>query len=728
VPASGAPAVWGIHDTQPDDSGRPSGCGFYRIVLPLRTLKANGWDTRWQAGTPPPESAPYRLVVGERLDRAEAQGHWRRLRARHRLVYEIDDDVFHVDPTNHMAYRVYGQPGVQDVVSHLAATSDLVTVTTEPLAEVMREHNPNVAVLPNCVPGWLCDHPRPRNTKPVVGWTGGASHTLDIAMIAETVREFMRTRPDWDLHIVGTDFRPTLHLLTARFTRWEPDPEDYYRKLDFDIGLCPLTGSVFDAGKCIDSGMRISTDQGVLEAGSIEPGIRVWLDGWREVRAVEHQLQRAGLRITTVRGLQVTVTPEHRLMNGSGEWRQSRDLSVGDALKLVREECPELPYRRAPWPADGRVTRAGAANPMAFLDVPEGPSVAITETWGRILGLFTGDGSFSGKTSIRFSCDGQDGDLIKSLIADLESAGFRATTERVTTWKGQVLRRRPVNVSSAHLSRFLCGIGAARPHSRTGQRWERTLRVPDVIFRSPLTVRAAFLAGLFEADGTAARQRADVTLTTKSEDLARDVQRLLWSIGISSGLGQSRGPKGTKYEDRIYWSVRLRSAEAELFAAHVGFLSERKQTRLAETVNRSRSRNQDRSRQRPNNARRPIRWADEIASIEPCMVCPVDIQVDGEAFSAAGIHSHNSAIKAQELGALGIPVIASDVEAYRGYVVDGVTGFLVSTPKQWRARLRELAGDEALRESMGAKARELARQHTIEGNWQRWADAYTPLL
>jgi glycosyltransferase involved in cell wall biosynthesis len=336
VPATGPPTVWGIHDSQADDSGKPSGCGFYRIVLPLRALKANGWDARWQAGTPPPDSAAYRLIVGERLDRAEAQGHWRRLRARHRLVYEVDDDVFHVDPTNYMAWRVYGQPGVQDAVSHMAATSDLVTVTTEPLAQVMREHNPNVAVLPNCIPGWLCDHPRPRAGKLTVGWTGGASHTLDVAMIAEPVREFMRTHRDWQLHIVGTDFRPTLHMLTARFTRWEPDPEDYYRRLDFDIGLCPLTGSVFDAGK--------------------------------------------------------------------------------------------------------------------------------------------------------------------------------------------------------------------------------------------------------------------------------------------------------------------------------------------------------------------------------------------------------SAVKAMELGALGIPVIASDVEAYRGYVVDGVTGFLVSTPKQWRARLRELAADEALRESMGAKARELARQHTIEGNWQRWADAYTPLL
>jgi hypothetical protein len=36
--------------------------------------------------------------------------------------------------------------------------------------------------------------------------------------------------------------------------------------------------------------------------------------------------------------------------------------------------------------------------------------------------------------------------------------------------------------------------------------------------------------------------------------------------------------------------------------------------------------------------------------------------------------------------------------------------------------------DADLRESMGAKARELAAQHTIEGNWQKWADAYQEVL
>jgi glycosyltransferase involved in cell wall biosynthesis len=87
-----------------------------------------------------------------------------------------------------------------------------------------------------------------------------------------------------------------------------------------------------------------------------------------------------------------------------------------------------------------------------------------------------------------------------------------------------------------------------------------------------------------------------------------------------------------------------------------------------------------------------------------------------------------SAIKALEMAARGIPVIASNFGPYPEFIVDGVTGFLVKTAKQWRDRIRELVADEDLRRSMGEKARELAAGHTIEGNWHRWADAYRSLL
>jgi glycosyltransferase involved in cell wall biosynthesis len=87
-----------------------------------------------------------------------------------------------------------------------------------------------------------------------------------------------------------------------------------------------------------------------------------------------------------------------------------------------------------------------------------------------------------------------------------------------------------------------------------------------------------------------------------------------------------------------------------------------------------------------------------------------------------------SPLKALEYAAMGIPVIASDFGPYPEFVVHGVTGFLAKREKDWRDHIRELAADADLRESMGKKARELAAQHTIEGNWHRWAAAYQEVL
>ena len=83
-----------------------------------------------------------------------------------------------------------------------------------------------------------------------------------------------------------------------------------------------------------------------------------------------------------------------------------------------------------------------------------------------------------------------------------------------------------------------------------------------------------------------------------------------------------------------------------------------------------------------------------------------------------------SHLRALDAAALGIPVIAQDLPPYREFVVDGVTGYLVSTHDEWRARLTELINDEQAREEMGRKAREVAAGHTIQEHWVRWQAAY----
>jgi glycosyltransferase involved in cell wall biosynthesis len=81
-------------------------------------------------------------------------------------------------------------------------------------------------------------------------------------------------------------------------------------------------------------------------------------------------------------------------------------------------------------------------------------------------------------------------------------------------------------------------------------------------------------------------------------------------------------------------------------------------------------------------------------------------------------------LRALEMGALGIPVVASNRLPYSEYVIDGKTGFLVNSPEEWQARLRDLIHDPQMREEMGAAGKEQAAGWTIEEGWRLWEAAY----
>jgi glycosyltransferase involved in cell wall biosynthesis len=156
-----------------------------------------------------------------------------------------------VDQTNHVAYQVYSRYHVLDAVEIACQVADLVTVSTQPLAEVIRKQtgHPNVKVIGNYIPEFVLGLERHQPEHVTIGWTGGASHTLDVAMIARAVRRCMNTDKTLRLHVIGTDFRPTFGHTHARLTHWEADPRDYYKHLDFDIGLAPITSSTFNESK-----------------------------------------------------------------------------------------------------------------------------------------------------------------------------------------------------------------------------------------------------------------------------------------------------------------------------------------------------------------------------------------------------------------------------------------------------------------------------------------------
>jgi glycosyltransferase involved in cell wall biosynthesis len=229
--------VWGLHDY--------TGCGYYRVGLPLAALAANGHTVglsrEWID-----QALDYPTIIGQRVG-IGMRVPWRRLRATHRLVYEVDDDFWNIDPAA-ARLRTDMTAAKLDAMEQAIRVAHLAIATNDFLADRLRRHNPNVAVLPNWIDARLLDVHRPRRDKVTIGWAGGDTHHRDLAMIAPHLRRFLRRHPDVEFHNIGSNYL-TRTRIPGRHTAWFRDVWDYYRAVDFDIGLAPLVPTVFARSK-----------------------------------------------------------------------------------------------------------------------------------------------------------------------------------------------------------------------------------------------------------------------------------------------------------------------------------------------------------------------------------------------------------------------------------------------------------------------------------------------
>jgi glycosyltransferase involved in cell wall biosynthesis len=247
------------------------------MQLPLNTLAEHGHEVDLSYGWTD-RARDFPIIIGQRVGKHDALPLWRRLATPgRRLVWETDDDVWHIDPSNGAAWMVH-TPDLLDALTFTVTMSDLVTVSTEPLADVVRTMNPNVVVLPNHFDSRLLDIQRPRCDRVTIGWAGGDSHLRDFAGVAHELRRFLLRNPDVDFHNIGTSYLRPFDL-PGRASGWVTDIWGYYRSIDFDVGIAPLADTTFNHSK---SGIKALEYQalGIPVVASDSPAYRgVVLDG-----------------------------------------------------------------------------------------------------------------------------------------------------------------------------------------------------------------------------------------------------------------------------------------------------------------------------------------------------------------------------------------------------------------------------------------------------------------
>jgi glycosyltransferase involved in cell wall biosynthesis len=261
------------------------GCGHYRMYFPFQL---NGWDVTDRAIT---EDAD--VIVAQRAIGTAASACFQQVAANptKTAVLELDDDLLHIDPSN-PAHEYFSGPVQQRALRENLAAAQLVTVSTEPLAELYRPYTNRVVVLPNYIPRLLLHVERPVNDRIVIGWAGSASHHRDFGELAKPLRRVLqRYAGRVEFHCIGTDYTPRVrtHRSRTRFTGWTEDVWSYYDQIDFDIGLAPLFPSRFNESKS-DLRLKELTALGVPTiASDVGPYATTMREGCPAVPASTHK-------------------------------------------------------------------------------------------------------------------------------------------------------------------------------------------------------------------------------------------------------------------------------------------------------------------------------------------------------------------------------------------------------------------------------------------------------
>lgn len=192
------------------------------------------------------------VIIGQRVCNNPPSQTWQRLAAEGRkLVFEVDDDLFHVDPSNTVAYGFFSQRQVQDNLAKNAEVASMVTVTTEPLAAVMREFNGNVVVIPNYIDEDIFNIAEPKSPHLTVGWAGSTSHQMDFDEVKGILKSVARKNPDVHFQFSGADYgRKIFPPQRYTFLPYEQEVWEHWRLVArLNIGIAPLRAHVFNAGK-----------------------------------------------------------------------------------------------------------------------------------------------------------------------------------------------------------------------------------------------------------------------------------------------------------------------------------------------------------------------------------------------------------------------------------------------------------------------------------------------
>jgi len=347
--------------------------------------------------------------------------------------------------------------------------------------------------------------------------------------------------------------------------------------------------------------------------GEVRPCTATWF--WRTLPA-----GRPVHRVQTRTGRTLTATADHLVHTPEG-WVPLGELRVGSRLAIARRMRVDgvsqpLPHGAVTQPAAAIVGRAGRVYTAAFVqDVIDayqegGTATAIAERagvrWQSVQAILKRHevpirrnvtqlrvpartsqefwrwmGYVMAEGCIERHASGSDKLWWVNAQPAIREEFIQLTRDLFGIEAKEHRNGKHIYIYSRNLGRFFEELGLPVPLNAGNK------RVPDLLFRCPDDEIAAFLSAYLDGDGTVSRKQAELSVTTKSERLARDVQWLISRLGAAAfQRAVERTIPGKWAESRRYYLVSVSGDDLIRLAPYLTLRHPMKQALLDQQTHR----------------------------------------------------------------------------------------------------------------------------------------------
>ncbi len=418
--------------------------------------------------------------------------------------------------------------------------------------------------------------------------------------------EFMRAVAedrDWHLHAVLDPTRITRTVKARALLRlmaesaWQcGDPGVQYDTTINDWHTSSASGRINASNPCFPGDVRVHTTRGLMpfaelyERAAAGEEMRVYthrataeIPGYGVAATKPLAVMRNGVkpvvRLTFADGRTLRCTPNHRVWTANRGYVAAADLIVEDTV-VVNDTI--TPACDASWQLPIKIEALATSWARGGTGLRQALPERWSESLGELTGHLVGDGRVTDEATVWFYSGGDVTPRHEKFLRSLVDGVTRTVLQ-----DGSVELR--VGTASVRTLLTSIGVRSTRRHAK---------RVPDAMFQAPAEVQAAFLRGLFGAEGSISlidrgKPNRYVGLGARRRDFLRDVQLLLSGFGIRSRIYDVSGAAaraGVQYVrreggraatlSRPGFELRVTGSDMSLFAARISFSTARKRAAL----------------------------------------------------------------------------------------------------------------------------------------------------